>query len=496
MDLNFLKNLLQSLPASGDPTSNMLQASMSSMSPTAPPEQYPMSPMDPNKDQKTDLNSLLMPKMPELPQAEPAPEPAPEQAAPAPDISAPKPPMAKTYIPPAMANPSAPQVQEPAPMPAPAPEPPKEENYLDMLGKAQQEKQDQMRNIAMMEAGDRIGTAIAGQGHLQYEPGKFENLKSLASAPVENIMQKQKLKGEQTDQQLKEANVTKAKTQLADDKAKGDPNSDISKVSRAAVVGSLNKIGRKDLANSITPSMSSKQIEDVFGQNNLQNMVTQFDAQQNRKELATIKAGEKAEASKVKADASDTKRLDQANQKITASLASSRSSFGKMANINRSAEAIEALVKQQPLGQMDNRQIQELARSLDAMLSSGAATISGTSHLIPSNMSGDASKIQEYISGRPMGAGQAAFVKKMLDTVVREKQLARKQMKEESAKILSSYSDLAKKPGSADAWKLMLNKHQLPEDIFADESDQQDSSHPQFNVDQDALGAEMKRRGL
>lgn len=129
----------------------------------------------------------------------------------------------------------------------------------------------------------------------------------------------------------------------------------------------------------------------------------------------------------------------------TAEIASSRSPFGKAANVVRSAEQLEALGKQYgDLNQLDNRQIAEIARGLDSMLASGAATVTGASHLLPSTASGSLAKIEEYITSLPAGAKQKEFVQRMMDTVSREKQIANQQMVRTQGKILAPFSHLKK----------------------------------------------------
>lgn len=137
--------------------------------------------------------------------------------------------------------------------------------------------------------------------------------------------------------------------------------------------------------------------------------------------------------------------FEKLEKRLTAETGSSRSAFGKSANVIRSSEAIQALLDQNPNGDLDNRQIKELARSLDSMLSNGASTVTGASGLVPSTASGDAAKIEEYLTGMPKGAGQQAFVKRLADTVKREKQIAQKQVNATQNKVLSAYSHLKQK---------------------------------------------------
>ena len=72
------------------------------------------------------------------------------------------------------------------------------------------------------------------------------------------------------------------------------------------------------------------------------------------------------------------------------------------------------------LNLMDSRQIYELARGLDAMLSAGAATISGTEHLIPSTFQGGLAQYWEKLKNEPQPGAQQEFVERMYETIVRE----------------------------------------------------------------------------
>jgi len=177
------------------------------------------------------------------------------------------------------------------------------------------------------------------------------------------------------------------------------------------------------------------------------------EAAENRKAMTQIKIEEKQ-------DQMDTKRLDDLGKRLTSEIGSSRSAFGKAANNIRSAEAIEALANQyKDKGELDTRQVYELARSLDTLLSSGQGTITGTAHLIPNTYSGDLAKIVEYITNIPKGAAQGEFVKRTMETVEREKELAKEQIMKTQKKIMGPYIEtLRRRPESA---RNILDPHGL-----------------------------------
>jgi hypothetical protein len=171
-----------------------------------------------------------------------------------------------------------------------------------------------------------------------------------------------------------------------------------------------------------------------------------------------------AEKQDLKSKKENIERFDKMGKIITSEIASSRSSFGKNANNIRSALAIERLVEGRSLNSLNNREIQEVARSLDSLLSQGQATISGTEHLVPKAYRGDVAKIQEYLTAKNKGAGMGSFLKQMLETVKRERELAEEQVKKTQKKILSPYADLRTK--DPEAWSTIMKAHELPEDPF------------------------------
>ena len=295
------------------------------------------------------------------------------------------------------------------------------------------------------------------------------------------------------DIQKTKLDIDKAQSQMNDDKARSDASSEVSKLARASVIDSLGRIGRKDLASKVTPNMSVKQVEDIFGQNNLSNMVTQFEAMQARKEIAASRVEEHKIARQEKMDKNDTTRLDQASKLISSDLARNNTAFGRNANIVRSADAIQALAAGKKPDQLTNQQLMEIAKNLDAMLSSGAATVSGTAKLLPNGWGSKASTVSEFFTNDPQGARQGGYVKMALDTVKRERELAKKKLGETSGALLSSYMDLAKK--HPESWNTMMQMHGLnPDDIGNMKPTQ--PAMPTLNVDKDALAAEIKRRGM
>lgn len=76
---------------------------------------------------------------------------------------------------------------------------------------------------------------------------------------------------------------------------------------------------------------------------------------------------------------------------------------------------------------LDSRQIEELAQSTSNLLGGGAAASARIEALVPHTMFGRAQGLKEWLTNNPQGTGQEEFVKRMEETVNREKKLAETQ---------------------------------------------------------------------
>lgn len=238
---------------------------------------------------------------------------------------------------------------------------------------------------------------------------------------------------------------------------KNDPASAASVQARQTASAMLKQAG---MNINIPENVSAADLEKRFPQ--LQHMATAHESTETRKLIASEGAKNRAATKEEAADVKIQKRASDLNSKLVEEMASSRSPLGKAAIRKQNADAIEALINQFPdKGDIDNRQMYEIARSLDSMLSSGAATISGSEHLIPKTWSGDASKIAEYITGIPKGAKQRAFVERTLETIKRERDVAQKQIDTTKNKYLAGFDDVKEK--APKAYNKILETHGLDE---------------------------------
>lgn len=119
-------------------------------------------------------------------------------------------------------------------------------------------------------------------------------------------------------------------------------------------------------------------------------------------------------------------------------------SFGVSKQIFDRAERLESLAGALPDGNLDSRQMEELAIGLNSMLSgSNTGASEQVKSLVPQTIWGDAQKLKEWFVNNPTGLQQQEFVKRMLGSISREKQTAEQQMNRTRFSRIAKYSDLA-----------------------------------------------------
>lgn len=119
--------------------------------------------------------------------------------------------------------------------------------------------------------------------------------------------------------------------------------------------------------------------------------------------------------------------------------------FGTSKQVFDRAERLQSLASAFPDGNLDSRQMEEIAIGLNAMLSgSNTGAQSQVESLVPKTIMGNAQKLAEWLSNNPKGTNQQEFVKRMMGSVEREKQTAADQIKRTQMQRVSRYSDLEK----------------------------------------------------
>lgn len=119
--------------------------------------------------------------------------------------------------------------------------------------------------------------------------------------------------------------------------------------------------------------------------------------------------------------------------------AGSRSALGKNILIRDSADRISQLSAQVKgdLNKLNVQQAYEIARSLDNMLSQGAATNSATDHLMVKSGVSQLSALKQYASNEPVPAELGAFLANQMETVNRERALADHKVSQYRQKVLA-----------------------------------------------------------
>lgn len=180
--------------------------------------------------------------------------------------------------------------------------------------------------------------------------------------------------------------------------------------------------------------------------------------------------------------------------KGTGEIASSRSPFGRAANRVQQAENLEGIINQyDDRNGLDSRQIAEIATGLNSMLSNGASTISGTEHFIPKTALGSAAKIEEFISGLPVGVQQKEFVDRLAETIAREKRIANGQMLSTQGKIFSGWAHLKEK--YPDRYNQTLKEMGVPSEADGYTKDVMDYSKKHGITPDEALALKNQRTG-
>ena len=120
-------------------------------------------------------------------------------------------------------------------------------------------------------------------------------------------------------------------------------------------------------------------------------------------------------------------------------------SFGVSKQVFDRAERLQTLANAYADGNIDSRQMEEIAIGLNAMLSgSNVGAQSQVAALVPKTAMGSWQKLKEWLVNEPQGTAQQEFVRRMMGSVEREKKTAADQMKRTQLQRIARYHDLEK----------------------------------------------------
>lgn len=187
------------------------------------------------------------------------------------------------------------------------------------LDKVLADRRARQNALLWTDAATQLGSGFAGT---KYDPDTLKKAFDLSGQDVEDFFTKKKSARETKADQRAEIDfaksnerfameMEKAKQQMSDEKAKSSPTSEISNVTKDSIATMLDKVGRTDQAKKIRDSkLSAKQLEDVYGQMNIQNYISMYEAQQNRLAVEKERASSKKEAKDEKTKQDNANKLD------------------------------------------------------------------------------------------------------------------------------------------------------------------------------------------
>lgn len=333
-------------------------------------------------------------------------------------------------------------VQPKLPQAAPLPIQPSLDRGDEELKEAQKQASLNRFMANLGRAGAQLGTGIAGADFTPEHAAQFKSLEEQAGQPVTDLLQRRKSQTEKLDQQKKIYD-------LATEQEKTDPKSDVSLM----IQGVLKKM----MPELKVENMSASSIEKVLP--SVEKYFAAKDAREARNALIDANRSAKEE-----------KTLDTDFRKFGEAMTLSRLSGQAVQQAKAklfAAERLEGLIKQFPDGNIPPIQTRELATSLGALLSPGAGSgtaVSQINELVPHTASGSAAKIAEWFTSNPTGSRQQAFIKLYTETVEREKDIAKNQIKQAKLEKAGSYRDLLKKDPAR--FEQLLIEHDINAEDF------------------------------
>lgn len=348
---------------------------------------------------------------------------------------------------------------------------------------AQKQKDEDMRSILRMSGAARIGDAIAGQGRLKYDDSFLDAHKAMVGSDLNNLLQEDsavnKHEKDLIDKDISKTALEKNKLLLQDDKAKSDPNSELSQVSRSSVIDGLMRIGRKDLASKISPNMSAKQVEGAFGQYNLSNMMTQYEAQQNRLMLAQEKQSNSLSLQDMKKDKEKDNFITQRYDKLVVS-----KPYQAMSQMQSYKNIIDDAINN-PAGVKDISALYAMIKAMDpgSVVKEGELKLFDEARSVWQKAGTSISKLGKNTRTLDMKALQD--IKLAMDNIYNNTTL---EYKNHTAPVYKQ----AESRGISESDLMQIDP--LYSQMKASEVEKKIPSG--LNIDNDAVAAEMKKRGL
>lgn len=322
------------------------------------------------------------------------------------------------------------------------------EQNANMLQKALDQRDSNLANAQIARGLDQLAGGI---GKLKPDYSNSDYARQTANQPLQDMAMKQ-----QQEAQDPKSGISQGMRNYM--KQLGVPVSD---GATAAQIGQVLPM--------VFKNMQAKQAQAAKSQDLAQKLAEQQALAKYRNDSLALHRQElnqsKEQARQDKQSKADTDRLDKMSKAVTAEVASGRSAFGQAARNAQSIQNAQALLSGEiDPNQLDNRQVFELTRTLDRVLSQAGGTVAGTEHLTPDTARSRLAKVMEYITNKRQGAQAGSFIKTFSDTLNRESKLANQQIARTQKSMLSSYKDLQQK--YPDRFNDILALHGITPDVL------------------------------
>ncbi len=327
-----------------------------------------------------------------------------------------------------------------------------ESDFLARYKAAQEAKRRDQMLDAILRASNQIGTAISGQGRIKADNSAIDAFAPLIGSELED---------------LKAQESARRETDLF------DSNSEMAKLTRENIASQLRRIGADALADRVlAKKMSYDQLTKVFGSANLANMVSQYEAAQNRLMIAK----ERENAKKEKAEDRQQEKKDKFTQDFRKELTGT-GAIGKAYNNFLNAERAEAALSQfakDPSGYSDYA---SLMGSLKA-LQGDESVVREAEIRLGMQATSLGNKVRNWsdslISGRMLQPAQRA---QMIKAVKILSEVAKSQFERTAAPVFKQ------------AQQMGIDRSLLVEEM------QRSPAGATLSFDANAAAAELKRRG-
>lgn len=337
-----------------------------------------------------------------------------------------------------------------------------QQSYIQKLTELQNQANEKSKWLRLAQAFSQGRAEMMGKKEDAFSRGYDEDIKAAQSIPAQFIALKEQ--------------------------EKNDPNSPSSKHARAIYKQITGEDAPSDVSsadlekqNPIIASMMKKR-EEIASRE----FIAGENAKQRAHALEMLKL-ERDEKAKQNLLLKDEQTMMKINDKwLSPSMGSSRANSARAQGIINGAEKIDALIKsKKDPNDLTNRDVYEIAKSLDAMLSIGSPTISGTDKLKAKSILSELSTLGEMVLNRPVGARLGDFVKNTAHLIERERKTAQNQLNAVHEQLLEGIPETYKQRNPEEMKKLTKRlfenqmKAEYPEHSLLLESDNSSKQNSQ-----------------